>query len=247
MRRAWGCLVNLVFVGFLLAALGFSSYFSFKFFVRGESIRTPDLIGRPISEARGIASDLGLILEIDESRSRHSGDVEAGSVVWQSRRPRRFIKRGTSLYVAESLGSLVQNVPDLSDVSARAALVEFSQRNINVGNLSHLDVVDYQGVVATNPPVGTVVKSERPISVLVAIDGSVDTYVMPDLIDLGLDKVRQDLEAFGLEIDTVRFEIYPGIPDGTIIRQFPLPGAPVSAKRPITIVASRGGQSDPFR
>jgi beta-lactam-binding protein with PASTA domain len=37
----------------------------------------------------------------------------------------------------------------------------------------------------------------------------------------------------------VKFEGYPGIPDGIIIRQYPLRGAPVSSRDPISVVVSR--------
>jgi beta-lactam-binding protein with PASTA domain len=62
---------------------------------------------------------------------------------------------------------------------------------------------------------------------------------MPDLIDQPLDNVRPSLERHGLTISTVKFEAYPGIADGIIIRQFPLRGAPVSARDPITVVVSK--------
>ena len=37
----------------------------------------------------------------------------------------------------------------------------------------------------------------------------------------------------------MKFETYPGIRDGIIIRQFPLRGAPVSARDAITVVVSK--------
>ena len=40
-------------------------------------------------------------------------------------------------------------------------------------------------------------------------------------------------------MSNVKFESYPGIADGIIIRQFPLRGAPVSGRDPITVVVSR--------
>ena len=43
----------------------------------------------------------------------------------------------------------------------------------------------------------------------------------------------------GLKIATVRYESYPGIRDGIIIRQFPLRGAPVSARDAISVVVSK--------
>jgi beta-lactam-binding protein with PASTA domain len=62
---------------------------------------------------------------------------------------------------------------------------------------------------------------------------------MPDLIDRPLDTVRPALESRGLNVSNVKFESYPGIADGIIIRQFPLRGASVSGRDPITVVVSR--------
>jgi beta-lactam-binding protein with PASTA domain len=62
---------------------------------------------------------------------------------------------------------------------------------------------------------------------------------MPDLIDHRLDQVRPRLESRGLNVATVKYEAYPGIPDGIIIRQYPLRGAPVSSREPISVVVSR--------
>ena len=53
------------------------------------------------------------------------------------------------------------------------------------------------------------------------------------------DSVRPVLEGRGLSVSNVKFESYPGIADGIIIRQFPLRGAPVSGRDAITVVVSR--------
>ena len=66
---------------------------------------------------------------------------------------------------------------------------------------------------------------------------------MPDLIDRPLDQVRPFLEGHGLIVSTVKFEAYPGIRDGIIIRQFPLRGARVGPRDPITVVVSRAEES----
>ena len=62
---------------------------------------------------------------------------------------------------------------------------------------------------------------------------------MPDLIDHALEEFRPGLEANGLHVATVKFEAYPGIADGIIIRQFPLRGAPVSGRDAISVVVSK--------
>jgi beta-lactam-binding protein with PASTA domain len=77
------------------------------------------------------------------------------------------------------------------------------------------------------------------VSLLVAVPPQPQQYVMPDLIDRPLDQVRPALEAKGLSVSTVKYEAYPGIADGIIIRQYPLRGAPVSSRDPISVVVSR--------
>jgi beta-lactam-binding protein with PASTA domain len=62
---------------------------------------------------------------------------------------------------------------------------------------------------------------------------------MPDLIDRRLDVVRPALEARGLTVSAVKYEAYPGIADGIIIRQYPLRGAPISSGNAISVVVSR--------
>jgi len=115
--RLRGCLGNLLYLSLLLVAFGASSYFWFKFFVRGKSLQTPNLVGRSLADARAMASDLGLVMMVDNREDRNSDRVPPGAVVWQNRSARSLIKRGTRLYVGQSLGPLVLRVPDLTGQS----------------------------------------------------------------------------------------------------------------------------------
>jgi serine/threonine-protein kinase len=234
-----GCIDHLLFSTLLIIAFGLSSYFWFTYFVRGRSIATPNLVGRQITDARAISSDLGLVVIVDHHQDRPSNDVPKGAVVWQNRTPGNLIKRGTNLHVGESLGPLVLSVPDLSGQSPRTALLRFSQRNLRLGNLSYVDVPGGRGIVAEDPPRGTVVQGQTAVSLLVAFEPDPPAFVMPDLIDRPLNLVRPLLESHGLQVTNVRYESYPGIQDGTIIRQFPLHGHRVSTKEAITLVVTQ--------
>lgn len=243
--RARGCLNNLVFVGLLAVFFGLSSYFWFKFFVRGKSIATPALVGRSMADARALSSDSGLMLEIDPTQERYSDEVPRGAVVWQNQRPGQLVKRGTRIIVAQSLGPLILRVPDVAGQTARAAMLQFGQLNLTAGTLAYIPRGGAPGVIATDPPIGSVVAGETPISILVGVEPPPARYVMPDLIDRPLDATRATLEVRGLTVAQVRFEPYAGISDGTIIRQFPLPGAPVSSRDAISLVVSRQDAPSP--
>lgn len=238
MRR--GCLGSLVFAVLLLLAFGGSTYFWFTFFVKGRSLPTPNLIGRSVADARRLTQDLGVDLEVDEEHRRNSDKVPVGHIVWQNRTPgaTSFIKRGSALKVELSAGPLVLRVPDLAGETSGTGMLRLGQQNLKVATLSYVET-DGKGILSADPPAGTVVAPQSGISLLVSVPPMPPRYVMPDLIDKRLDLVRPALEARGLAVAQVRFEAYPGIPDGIIIRQYPLRGAAVSSRDPISVVVSR--------
>ncbi|HEV8658411.1 MAG TPA: PASTA domain-containing protein [Thermoanaerobaculia bacterium] len=236
-----GCLANLLFGFLLFIAFGGSTYFWFTYFVKGRSLPTPNLIGKTVSEARAICSDLGVKVDVRTER-RNSDKVPVDRVVWQNRTPgaTSFIKRGTTIRVELSAGPLVLRVPDLDGQSAGTSVLRLGQMNLKIGSMSYVDSApNARGVLAADPAKETVVQAQTPVSLLVGVPPPPPTYVMPDLIDQALDQIRPALEAHGLIVSTVKYEAYPGIRDGIIIRQYPLRGAPVSSRDPITVVVTR--------
>lgn len=238
MRR--GCLQNLVFGTLLVLAFGGSTYFWFTFFVKGRSLPTPNLIGKSVAQARAITQDLGVDLQVDNAHRRNHDKVPVGHVVWQNRSPgtASFIKRGSTIRVELSAGPLILRVPDLTGSSAGTGMLRLGQQNLKLANLTYVGTAA-TGIMAADPPKDTVVPPQSEISLLVAVPPQPPQYVMPDLIDRPLDQVRPALEAQGLNVSTVKYEAYPGIADGIIIRQYPLRGAPVSSRDPISVVVSR--------
>ena len=235
-----GCWGTFFFAILVVLAFGFSTYVWFNFFIRGKSVSTPNLVGRSVAQARAICSDIGVSLEIDPKNRRNSDRVPAGYVVWQNRTPgaTNLIKRGTTIKVELSAGALILQVPDFAGQRPGTAVLRLGQQNLKIGSIAYVDAVQ-QGIIAADPPKGTVVSAQTPVSLLVGVPPAPPPYIMPDLIDHPIDEVRPFLEAHGLTVGTVRFEAYPGIRDGIIIRQFPLRGAPVSSRDPITIVVTR--------
>ena len=236
-----GCLSNALFALVLLAAFGVSSYVWFNIFIRGRSVSTPNLIGKSVPDAKAICSDLGINLVVDPEHRRNSDRIAAENIVWQNRAPgtTNLVKRGTDIHVELSAGPLVLRVPDLDGQSPRTALLRLGQQNLKLGNLAYVDTIAKPGIAAEEPPKGTVVAAQTAVSLLVGVPAVPTAFVMPDLIDRPLDVVRPSLERYGLRVSNVKFEAYPGIADGIIIRQFPLRGAPVSSRDPITVVVSR--------
>jgi beta-lactam-binding protein with PASTA domain len=239
-----GCLSNFLFALLVLVLFGVSSYISFNFFIRGRSVSTPNLVGKTVAAAKAACADLGIELSIDPTNRRNSDKVPAGNVVWQNKDPgsTNFIKRGAAIRVELSAGPLVLRVPEMASQTPRTALLRLGQQNLKLGNLTYVDA-PAQGILAEEPPQGTVVAAQTAVSLLVGAPPPGAEYVMPDLIDHPLDQARPLLQGKGLNISTVKYEAYPGIADGVIIRQFPLHGSPVSSREAITVVVSRSDQN----
>jgi beta-lactam-binding protein with PASTA domain len=235
-----GCLSHVLFGALLVLIFGSSTYFWFTYFVKGRSLPTPNLIGRSVSDARRMTQDLGVDLQVDETHRRNDDKVPVGHIVWQNRTPgaTSFIKRGSMLRVELSAGPLVLRVPDLDGASAGTAILRLGQQNLKPANVTYIGS-DAGGVLAADPPKQTVVAPQSGVSLLIGVQPQPREYVMPDLIDRPLELVRPALESRGLHVATVKFEAYPGIADGIIIRQYPLRGAPVNTNDPISIVVSR--------
>lgn len=235
-----GCLGTILFSLLVVLAFGFSTYVWFTFFIRGKSVSTPNLVGKNVAQAKAICSDLGVTLSIDPEHRRNSDKVPAGYIVWQNRTPgtTSLIKRGTPIKVELSAGPLVLRIPDFSGQREGTAVLRLGQQNLKIRATSHTDAMQ-QGIIAADPPQGTVVGAQSDVSLLVGMPPPPPAYIMPDLIDHAIDEVRPFLEGRGLTIGTVKFEAYPGIRDGIIIRQFPLRGSPVSSRDPITVVVTR--------
>ncbi|MBV8544452.1 MAG: PASTA domain-containing protein [Acidobacteria bacterium] len=235
-----GWLDNILFAALVVVVFGVSTYVCFNFFIRGRSVSTPNLVGRTLTNAKAVCSDLGVSLVVDPG-TRNSDKIATGNVVWQNRTPgaTNLVKRGTDIHVELSAGPLVLQVPDLTGQSSRTALLRLGQLNLKLDSVAHVESALLQGIIAEEPPKGTVVAAQTKVSLLVGEQASPLPYVMPDLIDKPLDTVRPALESHGLAVSNVKFESYPGIADGIIIRQFPLRGSSVSGRDPITVVVSR--------
>ena len=65
-----------------------------------------------------------------------------------------------------------------------------------------------------------------------------ERFIMPDLVYRNYEQVRPYLESKGLGFGSVRFERYEGVAGGVILRQFPLPGHPVTRQDAISLVVA---------
>ena len=229
---AYGVLLCLVF--------GLAAYLAFSFFVRSGVTAVPQLAGLSRGDAANRLADQGLVLRRSSDTGRYDDKIAAGRVVRQNPDARTLVKRGSSVDVALSLGPRRVEVPDLTGKALPAAQVRLSSTGLEVGQL--LGVYDAQrppgSVIEQDPDGGVAVPPATPIDLLLAVAATGERYLMPDLVYRHYDQVRPFFERRGFRFGSVKFERYEGVAAGVILRQFPLPGHPLTHNDPVSLVVA---------
>ena len=234
--------LRLAWLGMLFVAFGLTAYLSFSLFVRSGVTTVPDLTGLTEEEAAGQLGDQGLEYVRLEQADDFESEIEAGRVRLQDPSPRALVKRGSPVAVGLSLGPQVVEVPDLRNRSLQAAQVTLAARGLALGRtLGVLSQGAEAGlVVDQNPPARGRVSPGAPVDLLVSQANRGETYLMPDLVYRDYEVVERFFRQRGFRLGSVKFEVYEGVRDGTILRQFPLAGHPLKRNEAVALVVARG-------
>jgi beta-lactam-binding protein with PASTA domain len=240
LRRLLGGLGFVAYLLLILVVFLAAGYFSFSVFVRSGVMTVPDVVGMNRAEAADLLADLGLTLRRTDGGGRYDDRVPAGHIVRQSPDPHTVVKRGSSVDVVLSLGPRRVKVPSLAGAALPAAQVTLSGSGLEVGSIEGaFDSRRPPGaVIEQDPDAGEDVPPASAVNLLLAMATTERRFLMPDLVYRHYDPVRQFFEARGFRFGSVKFERYEGVAAGVILRQFPLPGHPLTVSDPISLVVA---------
>lgn len=226
----------LLFLVFLL-----SGYLSFSLFVRSGATRMPEVTGLTRSDATEALADKGLRLAKVVEPGRYDEKVAAGHVVRQKPAGGTWVKRGSGTVLELSLGPKRVRVPGLTGRSVPEAQAAISGAGLALGHIlgifSTAEAPPNQ-ILEQDPRPDAAAPPASPVDLLVAMPAAGPRYLMPDLVYRHYERVRPAFERQGFKFGTVRFERYEGVAAGVILRQFPLPGHPVSREDAVTLVVA---------
>lgn len=226
----------LIVVVFSLAA-----YTSFSLFVRSGVTTVPSVTGLTRTEAANVLADQGLSLRSAKAVARYDDKVPAGRVARQNPDPRTLVKRGQPVTVTLSLGPRRVEVPDLTGKPLPAAQAAISGAGLGLGRILGAFAAHREppgSVLEQDPDPGAAVAPATGVDLLLAMGVPGERYVMPDLVYRSYDQVRPYFEQSGFKLGSVKFERYEGVQAGVILRQFPLPGHPLTREDAISLVVA---------
>jgi len=238
--RALRVLGFLAYAGLAVIVFAVAGYLSFSAFVRSGTTPTPDLAGLTRQQAAEKLADSGLRLRIDEDAGRHDPEVPAGQVLEQDPGARTLVKRGSGVEAVLSQGPQRIAVPDLAGQSLQSAQIGLAAAGLTLGRtLAVFRPGAGAGVVVGQAPApGAAVSPGAAVDAVLALAGSGPVYVMPDLVYRDYERVHGFFELRSFRLGSVKFEPYEGVAEGTVLRQFPLAGHPLTRRDAISLVVA---------
>jgi len=215
-----------------------ATWISFSKFVVGKSMRVPDMTGLSVDEANTVAAERGLQVVVDPAHERYDEKVPAHRVAGQEPAADTDVKSGQRVRIFLSLGPRMIRVPDLAGETQRTAALALAREGLREGVESAARLDAPAGVVAQGVLPGTTAPPDAKVDLLVNRGVPDVAYVMPDLIGRDFDRVRAAFEARGFRLGGVKSQAYEGAAAGTILRQFPLAGYPVTYRDALSFVVA---------
>lgn len=223
----------------ILVVFGLAAYTSFSLFVRSGVTRVPSVVDKTRADAANLLTDQGLILS--DGDGRYDDKVPAGRIARQTPDSATYVKRGSVVTVRVSKGPQRAEVPDLSGKLLTAAQASLSGNGLALGRILGAVAPGQEApgsVLGQDPDPGAAVAPATGVDLLLAMGARRERYVMPDLVYRDYERVRLYFEQLGFKFGSVKFERYEGVSAGVILRQFPLPGHPLSREDPVSLVVA---------
>ncbi|HEX3126195.1 MAG TPA: PASTA domain-containing protein [Thermoanaerobaculia bacterium] len=229
---AYGVVILLVF--------GLAAYTSFSLFVRSGVTTVPPVEGLTQADATARLTDQGLRLRGIENEGRYSEKVPAGKILRQNPDARTLVKRGSFVTVVLSKGPQRVEVPEVASQNLPAAQAALAGSGLTVGQIlgAYSSTLSTGSVVTTDPSPGVTIPPSTPVNVLLALSVPNERYLMPDLVYRDYEGLRPYFEQHGFRFGSVKYERYEGVAAGVILRQFPLPGHPLTKQDNISLVVA---------
>lgn len=220
---------------FILSSVAFlSALTAMRFAIQGREVTMPDVVGARAKQAQDILRGRSLGMRVED---RVYSNLAVDAVVRQSPAANTRVKAGQFAHVVLSLGPQKISIPQLKDLSMRAAQVELLRSGMQLGEVSsvYLPTSASDTVVVQDPAPGTSDVQSPHVNLLVSLGPRPPAYVMPELMGLSLAEAEFKLGTAGLKVSSVTQVITLGAASGTVVGQTPSRGQRVDLNSTIQL------------
>jgi serine/threonine-protein kinase len=204
-----------------------------------QTIPVPNLSGRTLAAATNDAALRRLRIKVT-GRKNHAR-VGAGRVIEQDPLPGATTKENRTLRVVLSMGPKKTTVPDVQGQALRSARLRLESMGVPIRRIIEApSAVAEDTVLVQVPDAGVVENLGEGVLLVIARNGSLRDYVMPDLIGKSIEDITAAFEGRGFVPPQIRYRSYPGLLRGTILSQSPLAGYRLNPRTAVIFEVSEG-------
>jgi eukaryotic-like serine/threonine-protein kinase len=232
-RLEW--LLRMALLLFILSSVGFlSALTAMRFAIQGREVTMPDVVGSGAKQAEQVLHSRSLGMKIEDRVYSH---LAVDAIVRQSPPPNTRVKTGQYVHVVLSLGPQKVSIPELRDLSFRAAQVELLRSGMQLGEVSSVYLPDTSPdtVVLQDPAPGRTDIQSPHVGLLISLGPRPPAFAMPELIGLTASEAESKIAAAGLKIAKLTPVTTLGATLGTVIGQTPLRGQRVDSRTTIEL------------
>ncbi len=220
---------------FILSSVAFlSALTAMRFAIQGREVTMPDVVGTSASQARRVLQGRSLGMKIED---RVYSALPVDAVVRQSPPPNMQVKTGQYAHVVLSLGPQKMSIPQVKDLSLRAAQVELLRSGMQLGEVSslYLPGTAADTVTLQNPAPGTTDVQSPHVNLLVSLGPRPAAYVMPELAGLPVTEATSKLAMAGLKVAKITPVPATDQVSGIVVAQTPARGQRVDTTSAIEL------------
>ncbi len=234
-----------IHIGLIIGAIVLLSFVFLKVFLpsytnHGQTVTVPDLEGFGYEELDEYLSARGLLYEIDLD-SGFNADLPSLSVLKQIPKPGSQVKSGRKIYVTlNSKNAPMIKMPNLVNGLLKNVQEILSNIGLVRGEIKYvpdigINVVLEQKYRGRNIPEGFEIPKGSQIDLVVGDGLGNQILDVPNL--LGMDEIDAEflIIGSGLRMGRINYVTTDSVPQGTIVRQIPPPGAEVKTGEPIDL------------
>jgi len=204
----------------------------------------PDVRGKFVEKANYLLVSLGFKTEV--TTVTFSKINVPGTVIKMFPRAFTKVKEGRSINLTVA-GNMVEiKIPDLINRSLRNAKIEITRMGLGIDTIIYEfdNHIEDGKITFQLPRSGKIAESSTNMTLGVSRGAPPDYYIIPDVVNLSLNRASEEITKTGLRIGDINYEYQPKLLNNTVIEQNLTAGMRVSFPASIHLLVSVDNKSN---
>jgi serine/threonine protein kinase len=229
-------ILGAILIAFLLALVFTGGLFYFKGLFMGQEKDVPNVVGKPIEDAKSQLTNLGFKVEV--GKEEYSSEYDEGYVIAQDPESGAKRKTGYTIVLTVSKGAKLVKVPNL--IKKNINDIDLENESLKKGRVTY----EYSSlpvgiIINQNPKSGKKVPEGTRINLVVSKGIETKTAVMPNVVSKDIQTAKRDIENLGLKVN-IEYRFDSKADKDTVISQDIQPGTEVETNKVVNLVVSKG-------